>query len=205
MSVNFPNFRHAFVTGCAGFIGSNLADRLLAAGVKVVGYDDLSTRMVEFLTTAQGNPAFTFVRGDVLDERALQQAMAGADVVFHLAANADVRFGIEHPRKDLDQNTIAFHAVIHARDKVNVFNLGSKEYCEVNDSIGRITAHLGLAPELEYTGGTRGWIGDNPFIFLDTARIGAFGWQPKLSIRDGVERTIAWLTQNEWVLDRRDD
>jgi UDP-glucose 4-epimerase len=98
-----------------------------------------------------------------------------------------------------------FHAVILARDKVNVFNLGSKEYCEVNDSIDWITGHVGLAPKLEYTGGTRGWIGDNPFIFLDTARIGALGWQPMLSIRDGVERTIAWLTQNEWVLDRRED
>jgi UDP-glucose 4-epimerase len=114
MNVDFPGFRRAFVTGCAGFIGSNMADRLLAAGVKVVGYDDLSTGMVEFLATAQRNSGFTFARGDVLDERALRQAMAGADVVFHFAANADVRFGFEHPRKDLDQNTIATFNVLEA-------------------------------------------------------------------------------------------
>jgi NAD dependent epimerase/dehydratase family len=83
MNVDFPGFRRAFVNCCAGFIGSNVADRLLAAGVKVVGYDDLSTGMLEFLATAQRNPGFKFVRGDVLDEPALRQAMAGADVVFH--------------------------------------------------------------------------------------------------------------------------
>jgi len=317
--------RHAFVTGAAGFIGSHLVDRLLTAGIEVVGYDDFSTGMLEFLARARDSASFTLVKGDVLDEKALRQAMAGADVVFHFAANADVRFGLEHPRKDLDQNTIAtfsvleamrangikdivfastgsiygetdivptpenapfplqtslygasklaaegliaaycegvgmrswifrfvsllgerythghvidfykqlrsdptrlhvlgdghqrksylyvqdcidamFLAITRSRDKVNVFNLGTNEYCEVNDSIGWIAAYLGLAPKLEYAGGRQGWVGDNPFIFLDTVRINALGWQPKLSIRDGVERTIAWLTQNQWVLDRR--
>ena len=93
MNVYFPGFRRAFVIGCAEFIGSNLADRLLAAGIKVVGYDDLSTGMVEVLATAQRNSRFTFVRGDVLDERMLRRAMAGADVVFHFAANAEFGSG----------------------------------------------------------------------------------------------------------------
>jgi len=315
----------AFVTGAAGFIGSTLVDRLLAAGIRVIGYDNLSTGIAEFLAQANRNSDFAFVNGDVLDEAGLAAAMKGADVVFHFAANADVRFGLEHPRKDLEQNTIAtfnvleamrsnaikrvvfsstgsvygeaaviptpegapfpiqtslygasklagegliaaycegydlqawifrfvsilgerythghvfdfyrklladpsvlsvlgngrqrksylyvqdcvdaiFHAMTHAHDKVNVFNLGTDEYCEVNDSIGWITRHLGLSPRLEYSGGDRGWVGDNPFIFLDTNRIRALGWRPTLTIRQGVERTIAWLVDNRWVLEWR--
>ena len=71
-------------------------------------------------------------------------------------------------------------------------------------SIGWITEHLGLSPQIEYTGGERGWIGDNPFIYLDTKRIRALGWLPKLTIRDGIVRTLDWLRANEWVFERRD-
>ena len=320
-----PDYHTAFVTGAAGFIGSNLVDRLLEAGRQVVGYDNLATGQAEFLAAAARHPGFSFVEGDVLDAAKLAQAMAGADIVFHLAANADVRFGLEHPRKDLEQNTIAtfnvleamrvngvrdiafsstgsvygeaaviptpedaafpiqtslygasklagegliaaycegygmrgfifrfvsilgerythghvfdfyrklladptrlpvlgnghqrksylyvqdcidaiFTAISRAPDKVNVFNLGTAAYCEVNESIGWITGHLGLSPQIEYTGGERGWVGDNPFIFLDTRRIQALGWQPKITIRDGIERTLAWLVANRWVLKRR--
>ena len=95
------------------------------------------------------------------------------------------------------------HALGNAEGKVNVFNLGANEYCEVIDSVGWITAYLKLNPRLEFTGGDRGWVGDNPFIFLDTARIRALGWEPKLTIRQAVERTIAWLTQNRWVFEAR--
>ena len=84
------------------------------------------------------------------------------------------------------------HAMSATRDKVTILNLGTDEYCEVNDSIGWITSRLGLSPKLEYAGGTRGWPGDNPFIFLDTRRIRALGWRPKLTIREGVDRT-KWL------------
>ena len=104
----------AFVTGAAGFIGSNLVDRLLEAGRQVVGYDNLATGQTEFLAAAARQPGFRFVKGDVLDAAKLSQAMAGADIVFHLAANADVRFGLEHPRKDLEQNTIATFNVLEA-------------------------------------------------------------------------------------------
>jgi UDP-glucose 4-epimerase len=315
-----------FVTGAAGFIGSNLVDRLLQAGRRVVGYDNLVTGQIDFLAEAKRRPGFTFIDGDVLDAAKLAQAMAGADIVFHLAANADVRFGLEHPRKDLEQNTIAtfnvleamrangirdvafsstgsvygeasviptpenavfpiqtslygaskvagegliaaycegygmrgfifrfvsilgerythghvfdfyrklladpnrlavlgngrqrksylyvqdcidaiFMAISQAQDKVNIFNLGTEAYCEVNDSIGWITEHLGLSPQVEYTGGERGWIGDNPFIYLDTKRIRALGWLPKLTIRDSIVRTLDWLRANEWVFERRD-
>jgi UDP-glucose 4-epimerase len=315
----------AFVTGGAGFIGSSLVDRLLERGDEVVAYDNLSTGIDEFLAEARKSPRFSFVQADLLDEATLAQAMNGVDVVFHLAANADVRFGTQHPRKDLDQNTIAtynvleamrangiekivfsstgsvygeapviptpetcpfpvqtslygasklageglisaycegfgfqawifrfvsilgerythghvfdfykqllanpqelavlgngrqrksylyiqdclsaiFTAVEKAQDKVNVFNLGTDEYCEVNDSISWITEALGLSPRRVYAGGDRGWIGDNPFIFLDTTKIRALGWKPELAIREGILNTLNYLKANSWVLESR--
>ena len=316
---------HACVTGGAGFIGSTLVDRLLADGHTVVALDNFSTGQERFLENALTHSTFTLARGDTLDLPALTAAMRGADIAFHLAANADVRFGTEHPRKDLEQNTIAtfnvleamraadvrriafastgsiygeaaviptpeaapfpvqtslygasklagegliqaycegfgmqawifrfvsimgerythghvfdfyrmlatdpsrlsvlgngrqrksylyvqdcvdaiFVALERATDKVNIFNLGTNEYCELNDSIRWITEHLGVTPALEYSGGDRGWIGDNPFIFLDTARIRALGWTPKLTIRESVMRTVDFLAKSEWGLARR--
>ncbi len=314
-----------FVTGCAGFIGSNLVDRLLADGHEVVGFDNFATGQREFLADALRSPRFSLVDGDTLDLDGLTRAMAGCDVVFHLAANADVRSGLEHPRKDLEQNTIAtfnvleamrasgarriafsstgsvygepavfptpegapfpvqtslygasklaaegliaaycegfgfqayvfrfvsilgerythghvfdfyrqlrahpdhldvlgngkqrksylyvqdcLSAVLTALDKAagkfNIFNLGTDEYCEVNDSIGWICEHLGVNPRRVYAGGERGWVGDSPFIFLDCARIRALGWRPALSIREGVIRTVQYLEQHPWLLERR--
>src|ERR1700730_19454781 len=94
--------RRAVVTGAAGFIGSTLVDRLATAGVEVVGYDDFTTGFHRFLEKANRQPSFKLVEGDVLDVNRLIAAMQGADIVFHLAANADVRLGLEHPRKDLE-------------------------------------------------------------------------------------------------------
>jgi UDP-glucose 4-epimerase len=314
-----------FVTGCAGFIGSNLVDRLLRDGHDVVGYDNLSTGQPEFLAGARQSPRFTMVTGDTLDPDGLTRAMSGAECVFHLAANADVRHGTAHPRKDLEQNAIATFNVLEAmrangvrrvafastgsiygepeifptredapfpvqtslygasklaaegliqaygegfgfqgyifrfvsilgerythghvvdfyrqlranptrldvlgngkqrksylyvqdcidamllaiekaREQTNIFNLGTDEYCQVDDSIGWICQHLGVSPERVYSGGERGWIGDSPFIFLDCSRIRALGWKPALSIREGVIRTLDYLGQNPWLLDRR--
>ena len=104
----------ALVTGAAGFIGSNLADRLLRDGHEVVGFDSFSTGQERFLDDACSSSAFRLVRGDTLDLPALTEAMAGCDTVFHLAANADVRFGLEHPRKDVEQNTLATFNVLEA-------------------------------------------------------------------------------------------
>lgn len=313
------------VTGCAGFIGSNMVDRLLSLGESVVGVDNFSTGQRRFLEKALGHPKFRLVEGDLLDLPGLTEAFGGADCVLHFAANADVRFGTEHPRKDLEQNTIATFNVLeamrangvrriafsstgsvygeavtiptpedaefpvqtslygasklagegliaaysegfgfqswifrfvsilgdrythghvfdfyrqlradparlrvlgngrqrksylHVQDcvdaillamekataKVNIFNLGVDDYCEVNQSIGWISEALGVKPQLEYTGGDRGWIGDNPFIFLDTKKIRALGWRPKLGIREGVVKTVEYLRANEWVLEAR--
>ncbi len=313
------------VTGAAGFIGSSLIDRLLANGCEVVGFDNFSTGQEHFLQPALTSPAFRLVRADLLDLAAVEQAAAGMDVVFHLAANADVRFGPDHPRRDLEQNAIAtwnvleamrrqgvgriafsstgsvygeakiiptpedcpfpiqtslygasklaaeglmqayseafgmqvfifrfvsilgprythghifdFYkqllehpevlrvlgngrqrksylavedcvnaillAVERAPDRVNIFNLGAAEYCEVNDSIGWITGHLGLTPRLEYQGGDRGWIGDNPFIWLDCSRMRSLGWRPRLSIREAVIQTLDYLQAERWLLQVR--
>ena len=315
----------AFVTGGAGFIGSTLVDRLLHDGHTVVAYDNFSTGQERFLHGASAHEKFSLCRGDTLDLAELTSAMRGADTVFHLAANADVRFGTEHPRKDLEQNTIATFNVLEAMrsngvrrvafsstgsiygeapivptpedapfpvqtslygasklagegliqaycegfgfqgwifrfvsilgerythghvfdfskslsadpgrlrvlgngrqrksylyvqdcldaillameratGKTNVFNLGTDEFCVLNESIGWITGRLGVSPQLDYTGGDRGWIGDNPFIYLDTTRIRALGWTPKLSIREAVLRTVDYLQANPEVFEAR--
>ena len=86
---------------------------------------------------------------------------------------------------------------------VNIFNLGTDEYCQVNDSIGWIGGHLGVTPELKYAGGERGWVGDSPFIFLDCARMRSLGWKPALTIQHGIIRTLDYLRANPWVLEAR--
>jgi UDP-glucose 4-epimerase len=319
-------FESAFVTGAAGFIGSRLTDALLSAGKRVVGWDNFSTGRREFLERARMNPGFCLVEGDNLDSAALTAAMEGCDFVFHLAANADVRFGLEHPAKDFEQNTHAtFHvleamrannirslafsstgsiygeaaviptpeiyqlpiqtslygasklageamiqaycegfglkayifrfvsilgprythghvfdfyrqlerhpeylrvlgdgsqrksylhvddcvrAILHSiRNRfadssphgVAIFNLGTDEYCSVRESISWICERLGVSPELIYSGGSKGWTGDNPFIYLDTSRIRQSGWRPEFNIREGVEKTVDWLQSNPWV------
>lgn len=319
-----------FITGAAGFIGSSLVDRLLTEGTLVVGWDNFSSGQEKFLAQAVQNPNFTLIRGDNLDLPALKLAMKGCDAVFHLAANADVRFGTEHPDKDLLQNTIAtfnvleamrangikkiafsstgsvygesemiptpenapfpvqtslygaskvagegliqsycegfgfegyifrfvsilgerythghvfdfykqlldhpdhlrvlgdgtqrksylyvgdcIDAMLHAinldtakkaKHRVEIYNLGTEEYVQVNDSIRFICKELGLSPKLECTGGNRGWIGDNPFIFLDTQKIRSTGWKSSLTIEDGIIATLRWLKGNEWVFQTR--
>jgi UDP-glucose 4-epimerase len=94
-------------------------------------------------------------------------------------------------------------AMEKAAERVNIFNLGTDEYCEVNDSIRWITAHLGVNPVLEYTGGARGWVGDSPFIFLDCRRIRALGWTPTLTIQQAVIRTLDYLRAYPALADAR--
>jgi UDP-glucose 4-epimerase len=313
------------VTGAAGFIGSTLVDRLLEDGHDVVGFDNFSTGQEQFTAGALRHPRYRLVRADLLDLEAIRAAMAGSEVVFHLAANADVRFGTDHPRRDLEQNAIATWNVLEAMrtqdvrriafsstgsvygeatiiptpedcpfpvqtslygaskvaaeglvqaycegfgikscifrfvsimgerythghvfdfykqlldhpgqlrvlgdgtqrksylyvqdcvdaillamerasTPVSIFNLGTDEYCQVTQSIQWICERLGLHPKLEFTGGDRGWIGDNPFIFLDCARMRALGWRPKLTIQQSVIRTLEYLEQHQELLAAR--
>jgi UDP-glucose 4-epimerase len=93
-------------------------------------------------------------------------------------------------------------AIEHARDPINVFNLGHGYAIEVNQSIGIITRAMGVSPALEYGGGERGWVGDSPRILLDTTRIRALGWKPEKSIEESVVETLNFLSENAYT-DRR--
>jgi UDP-glucose 4-epimerase len=313
----------ACITGGAGFIGSNLADRLMAQGVDVVIIDDFRTGRREFLADALSRPGMRLVEGDVLDPSSLEEAVQGCDWVFHLQANADVRWGLERPRHDLEQNAIATSNVLEAmrangvkriafsstgsvygepevfptpeeapfpiqtslygasklagegliaayaagygftglifrfvsilgerythghvfdfycalkRDPTrlrvlgdgrqeksylyvqdcidailaavarhedepgaHVYNLGADETIVVDESVAIITEQLGLSPEIEHTGGRRGWTGDSPLIHLDTTRIRGLGWKPRLTIRQAVVCTLEWLADSEYA------
>jgi UDP-glucose 4-epimerase len=94
-------------------------------------------------------------------------------------------------------------AAARAGAPVNIFNLGTDQYCQVNESIGWITRALGLHPDVRYAGGERGWVGDSPFIFLDCSRMRALGWSPQLTIEQGIVRTLEFLRANPWVLEKR--
>jgi UDP-glucose 4-epimerase len=319
--------RRACITGGAGFIGSNLADRLIAQGVEVVIIDDFRTGHREFLADALTRPGMRLIEGDVLDRSSLEEALHGCDWVFHLQANADVRRGLERPLQDLEQNTIATSNVLEAmrvtgvkriafsstgsvygeprvfptpeeapfpiqtslygasklageglieayaagygftglifrfvsilgerythghvfdfycalkRDPTrlrvlgdgrqeksylyvqdcidailiaaerhvdepgaHIYNLGSDETIIVDESVAIITEQLGLSPEIDHTGGRRGWTGDSPLIHLDTTRIRGLGWEPQLTIRQAVVRTLEWLADSEYAWRRQ--
>ncbi|HXW59827.1 MAG TPA: NAD-dependent epimerase/dehydratase family protein [Solirubrobacteraceae bacterium] len=311
------------ITGGAGFIGSTLASRLSSDGVEVVILDDFRTGRREFVAETLTLPGVRLVEGDVLDPLALGDAVRDCDWVFHLQANADVRRGLEHPRRDLEQNTIATSNVLEAmrandvtriafsstgsvygeprlfptpedapfpvqtslyaasklagegliqayaagygftglifrfvsilgerythghvfdfycalkRDPerlrvlgdgrqeksylyvqdcidamlmvaehhgdepgAHIYNLGTTETIIVDDSVAIITEQLGLSPEIEHTGGRRGWTGDSPLILLDTTRVRRLGWEPRITIRDAVVRTLEWLADSEYA------
>lgn len=111
------------ITGGAGFIGSNLAERLVNDGREVVVIDNFKTGRRDFLATVLGHPNFTLIEGDVLDEIVLAEAMDGCDWIFHLQANADVRHGLEHPTIDLEQNTLATSRVLETMRKLGIHQI----------------------------------------------------------------------------------
>jgi UDP-glucose 4-epimerase len=87
----------------------------------------------------------------------------------------------------------------HDEPGVQIYNLGTDETVVVDDSIEIITGHLSLSPQIEHTGGQRGWTGDSPLIHLDTTRIRELGWRPTLTIREAVVRTLTWLQTSEYA------
>jgi UDP-glucose 4-epimerase len=102
------------ITGAAGFIGSNLVDSFLGHGLEVIGIDNFSTGRIEFLEKALLNPNFKLVKRDLYLGASISDVIVGADAIFHLAANADVRFGADNPSRDLEQNTIVTQKVLEA-------------------------------------------------------------------------------------------
>jgi len=309
------------VTGGAGFVGSNLTDSLVAAGFDVLVLDNFTTGFRRHLEPARLAGCEVVECDCYLEPDRLRELVAGADAIVHLAANADVRFGWDHARRDLEQNVVATHNVLeaarlagvkrllfsstgsvygecavvptpenapfpvqtslygaskaaaeayvaayaeagqcaatvfrfvsllgpryshghvidfvrqlradpdhlhilgdglqrksylHVSDCVvammaalertprfEVLNLGLDEFCTVSDSAGWICGRLGVDPTITYSGGDRGWVGDNPFIYLDTKEIRATGWEPKFGLREAVEDTVEYLISNEWLL-----
>ena len=333
----------ALVTGAAGFVGSHIVDHLLAEGHDVWGVDNFSTGHKEFLPSSPaglgggstiGSPPvaagtdkkgqFHFFERDLLDKNALRDLLTPEfEWVFHLAANADVKDGLLHPEKDLEQNTLVtwnileamrqskvrqiifsstgsiygeakviptpedcpfpiqtslygasklaceglisayaegygfrglifrfvsllgeryphghvidfmrkleqnpselrilgngkqrksylyvgdcikaiFHAMALPKPKaLEIFNLGTNEYIDVDSSASIICEEMKVSPKRMYSGGDRGWTGDNPFIWLDCSKIRATGWSPQKSIRDSILMTVRYLRANPWLL-----
>ena len=109
---------NVLITGGAGFVGSNLADRLLADGHRVTVFDDLSAGSLEFLRDCSKSQGFCFVQGDLLDPDAIRNAVRGQDVVFHLAANSDIEKGRQESDRDLRLGTLAtFNTLDAMRDR----------------------------------------------------------------------------------------
>jgi UDP-glucose 4-epimerase len=104
----------ALVTGGAGFIGSHLAEALLAAGREVVVLDDLSTGRVENLQSLQGRPRFEVHVGSVLDEGLVRKLVDQVDVVYHLAAAVGVRLILERPVESITTNIMGSEVVLRA-------------------------------------------------------------------------------------------
>jgi UDP-glucose 4-epimerase len=105
------NGKHVLVTGGAGFIGSHVADSLLARGAHVVVYDDFSTGLREYVPKHE---RARLVEADLLDQKALDAAMRGIDFVFHMAANADIKDNLKEPRKCVEQNIVVTQNVLEA-------------------------------------------------------------------------------------------
>ena len=112
--------KKVIVTGCAGFVGSNLVDRLLKENYQVLGIDNLSTGQINFIKKPLKNLNFKFFKIDLLNSKKLEKLFINVEMIFHFAANADVRYGLLHPKKDLEQNTIVTSNILEAMRKKKV-------------------------------------------------------------------------------------
>lgn len=102
------------VTGGAGFIGSHLVERLLRAGQAVICFDNFSSGRKEFIEPHWGHPNFQCIEADLLDFDKLNSIMQGIDLVFHLAANPDIRSGIVQTDIDLKQGTLVTYNILES-------------------------------------------------------------------------------------------
>ncbi|MDR3603061.1 MAG: NAD-dependent epimerase/dehydratase family protein [Syntrophaceae bacterium] len=315
----------ALVTGGAGFIGSHIVDELIRRDYDVVVYDNLSTGFERHLRLGLTHNRLQLVVGDILDYSKLVRSMKDAELVFHLAANADVRGGKANTHIDLQQNIIGTHNVLEAvrmnqipelvftssatvygepdvfptpetyaplqtslygasklaaeamiqayseyfgtrcymfrfvswigeryshgvvydfmrklkanpteleilgdgnqrksylhvqdgvegiflalkniREPKNVLNLGHEDFMNVKRLASIVVEEMGLKDvEFRYTGGSRGWIGDSPFVHLDITKIRSAGFEPQVSIEEGIRRTARYLLKTDWLLKSR--
>ena len=90
-----------------------------------------------------------------------------------------------------------------SKKKINIFNLGANEFVNVRTSAKIICKKLNLTPKFHFSGGKRGWIGDQPFVFLDTKKIRNLGWKNKIDIKNSIEMTVDWLNANQWIFKKR--
>lgn len=112
-----PAKNSILVTGGAGFIGSNLIDHLLEKRNNVIVFDNLSSGKMEFIEHHLENPDFSFVKGDLLDPDSIESACKNADMVYHVAANPDVRLGASDTKVHFDQNILATYNLLEAMRK----------------------------------------------------------------------------------------
>jgi UDP-glucose 4-epimerase len=314
----------AIVTGGCGFIASHVVDRLVREGHEVTVIDNLSTGYLENVQHHLDAKTIKLLQFDLGDKKKTEKALKNADTVFHLAANADVRHGLEDTFRDIDRNLIVTYNILEAMrkndvkkllfsstaatygepdkfptpesyhprqtsfygaskigcealieafseaygmqawmyrfvsiqgerhphgvtydfvkklnhnpkeleilgdgtarksymyigdcidgfflgykkaaGKVNLFNLGHEEYVNVKKVADIITDEMGLkGVKYNFSGGERGWVGDSPLVHLDTGRIRALGWKPKVSIEETIRRTVRWLQVNPYVYKR---
>jgi len=306
--------KRAVVTGGAGFIGSHLVDRLLADGYEVAVWDNFAAGTMENLKHHKGNDRLEVFNVDIRDADRVEELMEGKDVVFHLAAHANIRKSLVNRRADLDHNVIGtlnilegmvkhgvedlvfasssavygearviptpedyapiqtslygasklaceafaeaytklsdikfwgfrFANVVGERcrrgviwdfvhklidnpreleilgngkqskeylyvkdcidgimigyrgtsDPVNIFNLGVEEQTLVDRVADIVIEEMGLVEvKRRYTGGDRGWIGDNPVVNLSLQKLRGMGWRPRISAEEAIRITTRW-------------
>jgi len=310
----------AVVTGGAGFIGSHLVDRLLSEGYSVTVLDNMSCGCLENLEHHSGNSKLKVHNVDIKDAGQLSRIFAGHDVVFHMAAQANIRESLADHRSDLENNVVGTLNILEAMEKNNIGDLvfastsavygeatvrptpedyfpvqtslygasklaceafveaytefapvrfwafrfanvvgercrrgviwdfvhkllrnhseleilgdgkQSKEYLYVEDCVdgmmigyrkasGKVNIfNLGMEEQTlvdrvadlvmeemkldkdkvkrKYTGGPRGWIGDNPVVELSLERIKKLGWRPTVSSEEAIRRTTRWTLEH---------
>jgi UDP-glucose 4-epimerase len=88
------------------------------------------------------------------------------------------------------------------KSSFEVFNIGHEYFIPVQESAKLVVKSMDLSPKIVFGTEDRGWIGDNPFTFLDISKAKSFGWTPTISIEESVAQTVHYLLENEWVLSR---